>query len=71
MPINFPTGPTIGQEYTAGVKKWTWNGVGWQSTSVTFGPTGPTGSTGAASTVTGPTGPTGPIGLIYASGVFR
>ena len=62
MPINFPTGPTVGQEYIAGVKKWTWNGVGWQSTSVTYGPTGPTGATGATG-ITGPTGTAGATGI--------
>lgn len=27
--IDFPTSPTVGQQYSAGVKTWEWNGVAW------------------------------------------
>jgi hypothetical protein len=62
MPINFPTGPTSGQQYTFGARTWSWNGSAWDAITTTYGPTGPTGATGANSTVAGPTGPTGSKG---------
>ena len=75
MAINFPTGPTVGQEYTAGVKKWTWNGLGWQSTSITYGPTGPTGPAGGVTKIIAgdniiisPTGGTGEVTINSSGG---
>ena len=66
--LNFPTGPTSGQTYTAATTTWTWSGTRWtvNAPSGTAGPTGPTGSNGA----TGPTGPgvTGPTGTTGSGG---
>lgn len=28
--LNFPTNPTVGQEYTIGSRTWIWNGTAWQ-----------------------------------------
>ena len=43
MAINFPTDPTLNQEYSASGRTWRWNGKGWQVVSAAFGPVGPTG----------------------------
>ena len=53
MAINFPSGPTSGQSFTANSTTWTWNGTSWnvQGTSGTTGSQGPTGPS-----VTGPAG---------------
>ena len=32
--INFPSSPSLDQEYTVGDKTWFWNGVGWRVKSV-------------------------------------
>jgi len=59
MAVTFPTGPTVGQKYTASGRAWSWNGISWVATDyatyLQSGPTGASGSNGA----TGPTGPTG------------
>ena len=59
MAVTFPTGPTVGQKYTASGRAWSWNGTSWVATDyatyLQSGPTGASGSDGA----TGPTGPTG------------
>ena len=72
MAINFPTSPTVGENYTFNTRTWQWNGEGWQAvpgpvivgpTGATggTGPTGPTGASGSAGSA-GPTGPTGANG---------
>jgi hypothetical protein len=43
MSINFPSNPTLNQEYTSGSKTWVWNGRGWQVSSTTLGYTGSQG----------------------------
>jgi len=73
MAINFPSGPTSGQSFTASSTTWTWDGTSWnvQGTSGSIGnagATGPTGASGAASTVTGPTGNVGSTGSTGATG---
>lgn len=61
--IDFPSDPTLGQEYTNGINTYEWDGTAWRLVRTSAqGPTGPTGPTGADSTVEGPTGPTGPAG---------
>lgn len=30
MPIDFPSGPALGQSYTFAGRTWTWDGSGWQ-----------------------------------------
>jgi len=59
MTVTFPTGPTVGQKYTAAGRAWSWNGTSWVATDyatyLQSGPTGAAGTNGA----TGPTGPTG------------
>lgn len=47
MPINFPSSPTLNQEFTYLGHKWTWTGSAWQVTS-TAEVTGATGATGPA-----------------------
>jgi hypothetical protein len=32
--LNFPLDPTPGQQYTAGVKTWQWNGFAWDITTI-------------------------------------
>lgn len=59
--IDFPDSPTLGDEFSAGLSTWRWDGLHWNlagSYGVTGpqGPIGPTGPQGAPSTVTGPTG---------------
>ena len=59
--IDFPSGPTVGQQYTNGINVYEWDGVAWRLVRTSaVGPTGPTGPAGQDSTVEGPTGPTGP-----------
>jgi hypothetical protein len=61
--IDFPSNPTIGDQYTNGINVYQWDGTAWRLVRTSaVGPTGPTGPTGAASTEVGPTGPTGPAG---------
>ncbi len=78
MAINFPTSPTVGQNYTYNSRTWQWNGEGWQAvpgpvivgpTGATggTGPTGPTGASGSAGSA-GPTGPTGDAGTAGPTG---
>jgi hypothetical protein len=43
MAINFPTSPTLNQEYSASGRTWKWNGKAWQVVSAAYGPVGPTG----------------------------
>jgi hypothetical protein len=81
--LNFPTGPTSGQTYTASSTTWTWNGTRWTVAAPTV--TGPAGiavqSTAPSNTTVlwldtsvagiagqGPTGPTGPTGSTGATG---
>jgi len=53
--INFPTSPSLNEEYTFEGRTWLWNGSGWEIKSFVAEP----GATGA----TGPTGATGATGV--------
>lgn len=66
MAINFPSLPSIGEQYTAGLTTWEWDGTTWSviGSPASVGPTGPQGETGP----TGPTGPAGEAGLTGATG---
>jgi hypothetical protein len=57
MPIDFPTGITVGYVYTYGSRSWQWNGTAWDL----YGTGGATGATGA----TGPQGPAGQSSNYY------
>jgi hypothetical protein len=52
MALDFPSSPTLNQTYAYNGYSWYWDGVGWQSQTIT--------------SVTGPQGPTGPSGITYA-----
>ena len=72
--INFPTSPSLNDEYTFEGRTWLWNGSGWEIKALVAppgatGPTGPTGATGATGPVgvTGATGPAGPNALAAGS----
>ena len=58
MQLNFPSNPTLNQQYTFGGYTWEWNGSYW---AAIFNPelTGATGATGIVG-ATGPQGPQGP-----------
>jgi hypothetical protein len=58
--INFPTSPSLNDEYTFEGRTWLWNGSGWEIKSFVAEP----GATGA----TGPTGATGAVGATGATG---
>ena len=59
--IDFPTNPSVGEEYTNGINVYVWDGtVSRLIRTSAVGPTGPTGPAGQDSTVEGPIGPTGP-----------
>jgi hypothetical protein len=61
--IDFPTNPTLNQEYTNGVNTYYWDGTAWRLVRTSAqGPTGPTGPAGLDSTAIGATGPQGEIG---------
>lgn len=61
--IDFPSNPTLNQEYTNGIQTYRWNGTAWRLVRTSaVGPTGPTGPAGLDSTAIGATGPTGPAG---------
>ncbi len=81
--INFPTSPSLNDEYTFEGRTWLWNGSGWEIKAFVApqGATGPTGATGATGAVgvsgatgvvgvSGATGATGPIGITGATGVI-
>ena len=78
--IDFPSSPSVNDEYTFNGRTWVWNGSGWEKKTFVADPgaTGPTGATGVtgptgATGVTGPigaTGATGPIGVTGATGVI-
>ncbi len=62
MPIDFPSSPTLNQEYVFGNLTYRWNGSSWRLVrTIAAGATGPVGPTG-------PLGPTGPIGPTGAQG---
>ena len=58
--IDFPTSPSLNDEYTFEGRTWLWNGTGWEVKAFVapVGATGPSGPTGA----TGPAGATGATG---------
>lgn len=63
MAIDFPSTPTLGQQYTYNTQVYEWNGTAWRLVrTLVIGPTGPAGPEGPASVVPGPLGPTGPTG---------
>jgi hypothetical protein len=82
MSINFPSDPTLNQEYTSGSKTWVWNGRGWQVSGTNLGYTGSqgvgyTGSQGVEGAFAGmgytgskgdPDGYTGSIGYTGSAG---
>lgn len=75
--INFPTSPSLNDEYTFEGRTWLWNGSGWEIKSYVAEPgatgaTGPVGATGVQGAVgsTGPTGVQGPQGATGATGVI-
>ena len=35
MPIDFPSGPTLGQVFTSGGRSWVWNGSAWDAPTAT------------------------------------
>ena len=61
--INFPTSPSLNDEYTFEGRTWLWNGSGWEIKAL-VAPPGATGPTGA----TGPVGATGATGVAGADG---
>lgn len=67
--IDFPSNPTLNDEYTNGIQTYRWNGTAWRLVRTSaVGPTGPTGPAGADSTAIGATGPTGPDGATGPTG---
>jgi hypothetical protein len=67
--IDFPSNPTLNQEYTNGVNVYRWDGTAWRLVRTSaVGPTGPTGPAGLDSTAIGATGPAGPPGATGATG---
>lgn len=67
MPIDFPSSPSLNQEFTASGKTWKWNGYAWDS--ITLTPVGATGATGAQGSPGGATGATGLTGAVGATGI--
>ena len=65
MPIDFPSSPTLNQEYVFGNLTYRWNGSSWRLVRTiaagATGPQGPTGPTGSQG-IQGPTGPQGALG---------
>jgi hypothetical protein len=67
--IDFPSNPTLNEEYTNGIQTYRWNGTAWRLVRTSAqGPTGPTGPAGLDSTAIGATGPTGPAGVTGPTG---
>ena len=75
--IDFPSNPSINQQYSAFGNVWIWNGSSWRKVSRTAvvgaqgntGLTGPQGATGAgAQGAAGPTGAQGDTGATGAQG---
>jgi hypothetical protein len=61
--IDFPSNPSLNEEYTNGIQTYRWNGSSWRLVRTSaVGPTGPTGPAGLDSTAIGATGPTGATG---------
>ena len=64
MAINFPSNPTLDQEYSADDRTWKWNGTYWEAITATVGYAGSigfTGSKGESSFSIGPAPPDDPI----------
>jgi Collagen triple helix repeat (20 copies) len=65
MPIDFPSSPSLNQEYVFGNLTYRWSGSSWRLVRTiaagATGPQGPTGPTGSQG-IQGPTGPQGPLG---------
>jgi hypothetical protein len=75
--INFPSSPSVNDEYSFEGRTWVWNGSGWEVKAFVAppgatGPSGPTGATGPVGVTgaTGVVGETGPIGVTGATGVI-
>jgi hypothetical protein len=73
--INFPSSPSVNDEYSFEGRTWVWNGSGWEVKAFVAppgatGPSGPTGATGpqGATGVQGPVGVTGATGVVGVSG---
>lgn len=64
--IDFPSSPSLNDEYTFEGRTWLWNGTGWEVKAF-VAPLGATGATGVAG-ATGPAGVTGPTGAVGATG---
>lgn len=64
--IDFPSSPSLNDEYTFEGRTWLWNGTGWEVKAY-VAPPGATGATGVAG-ATGPAGVTGPTGAVGATG---
>jgi hypothetical protein len=62
--INFPSSPSLNDEYSFEGRTWVWNGSGWEVKAF-VAPAGATGATG----VTGATGPSGAQGATGVTGV--
>ena len=64
MAIDFPSNPSLDDEYDYAGKRWRWNGVGWIMIGTVTGATGATGPQGSIGSdgATGATGPTGATG---------
>lgn len=64
--IDFPSSPSLNDEYTFEGRTWLWNGTGWEVKAF-VAPPGATGATGVAG-ATGPAGVTGATGAVGATG---
>lgn len=70
-PINFPSNPSLNQQFTANNKKFTWNGTSWITTKIfDIGGGGSSGpGTPGATGYTGSLGFTGSVGFVGSRGI--